>query len=63
MLGVGRLLVPLVGLPITWYSAGAWVHPVAWLTVLSLAALVTRYALLERYDPWVEPEVSANASH
>jgi hypothetical protein len=63
MLGMGRLLVPVVGLPITRFSAGVWVHLVAWLTVLSLAVLLTRYALLERYDPWVEPEVWANASH
>lgn len=63
MLGMGRLLVAVVGLPITRFSAGAWVHLVAWLTVLSLAVLVTRYALLERHDPWVEPEVWANASH
>ncbi|MEE8405817.1 MAG: hypothetical protein V3S32_01555 [Acidimicrobiia bacterium] len=60
---MGRLLVQLVGLPITWYSVGAWVHLVAWFTVLSLAVLVTRYALLERYDRSVEPEVWADASH
>ena len=44
------------------YSAGAWVELAAWLTVLSLAVLVTRYALLQRYDPWFEPEVWVNAS-
>jgi len=62
MFCVGRLLMLLVGLPITWYSAGAWAHMVAWLTVLALAVLVTRHARPERYDPWVEPEVLANAS-
>ena len=62
MLGVGRLLEPLVGLPITWYSAGAWVHLAAWLTVLLAVVLVTRYVLPERYDPWAQPGVWANAS-
>ena len=62
VVAVARLLVPLVGLPIDWYSAGAWIHLAAWLTVLLLAVLVIPDAVLERYDPWVEPEVWANAS-
>ncbi len=62
VVAVARLLVPLVGLPINWYSAGAWIHLAAWLTVLSSAVLVTRYALLQRCDPGVEPEVWVDAS-
>lgn len=62
VVGVRRLVVPVVGLPINWYSAGAWVHLVAWLTVLSLAVLATRYALLEGHDPWMNPEVWTYAS-
>ena len=62
VVGVVRLLVRLVGLPINWYSAGAWIHLAVWLTDLSLAVLVIRDPLLERYDPWVEREVWVNAS-
>ena len=62
VVGVRRLVVPVVGLPINWYSAGAWVHLVAWLTVLSLAVLATRYALLEGHDPWMNPELWTYAS-
>ena len=61
VVAVGQLLVPLTAIPINWYSAGAWVELADWLTVLSLAVLVTRYALLQRYDPGVWPEVWANA--
>ena len=62
VVGVVRLLVRLVGLPINWYSAGAWIHLAVWLTDLSLAVLVIRNPPLERYDPWVEREVWVNAS-
>ncbi len=62
VVGVGRLLVPLMGISINRYSAGAWVELAAWLTVLLLAVLVIRDAVLERYDPWVGPEVWVNAS-
>ena len=59
--GVVRLLVEQMGLLVNWYSAGAWIHLAAWLTVLLLAVLVIRDSLLERYDPWVGPEVWVNA--
>ncbi len=57
VVAVARLLVPLVAIPINWYSAAAWIHLAAWLTVL-----VIPDAVLERYDPWVEPEVWVDAS-
>ena len=62
VVGVVRLLVQRVGLLINWYSARAWVDLAVWLTVLWSAVLVTRYALLQRCDPWVGPEVWVNAS-
>lgn len=62
VVAVARLLVPLVGLLVNWYSAGAWIHLLAWLTVLWLAVLVIPDAVLERYDSWVGPEVWVNAS-
>ena len=62
VVGVVRLLVQLVGLRVNWYSAGAWIYLAVWLTVLSSAVLVIPDAVLERYDPWFEPEVWVNAS-
>lgn len=62
VVAVARLLVRRVAIPINWYSAGTWIHLVAWLTDLLLAVLVIPDAVLERYDPWVEREVWANAS-
>lgn len=62
VVGAVRLLLQQLGLLVNWYSAGAWIHLAAWLTVLLLAVLVIRDSLLERYDPWVGPEVWVDAS-
>ncbi|MGH9053686.1 MAG: hypothetical protein ACRDWX_11840 [Acidimicrobiia bacterium] len=50
--GVGRLLVPLVGLPLVWAWSGQWLHLAAWATLTALALWTSRYALSDAYDPW-----------
>lgn len=53
VIGTGRFLVPLIGLSLAWFSAGAWVKAGLW-TVLILAALWTgRLAFV--VDPYREP--------
>jgi signal peptidase I len=52
VVGVGRLLVPLVGLPLVWVWSGQWLHLAAWATLTALALWTSRYALSDAYDPW-----------
>lgn len=61
VVGVGRLLVPLIGLPLVWYWTGAWGKLALWAVGTVLALWLARYALLERYDPWAQPEEIAHA--
>ncbi len=60
VVGVGRMLVPLVGLPLVWYWAGAWGKLAVWAAGTLLALWLARYALLEKYDPRAQPEESGH---
>ncbi len=56
VVGVGRLRVPFIGLPLVWYQTGAWEKLALWATVTLLALWVTRYVLLDGYEPWARRE-------
>lgn len=60
--GVGRWVVPYVGLPSVWLSEGRWL-PLA-LTIAAIAGAVwlVRYAVEVRYDPWADGERKAPAN-
>ena len=60
VIGVGRLLVPLIGLPLVWYWAGAWAELAVWAVGMLLALWLARYALLQKYDPRAQPEESSH---
>ena len=49
VVGVGRLLVPYIGLPLVWYWAGAWGELAVWVAGMMLALWLALYALLEKY--------------
>ncbi len=55
VVGVGRMLVPLIGLPLVWYWAGAGGKLAVWAAGMLLALWLARYALLEKYDPRAQP--------
>jgi signal peptidase I len=61
IVGNARVLVPLIGLPRAWMTAGDTLPALAWLASLVMAAWFARYGLLRRYDPWqaVRPVPSA----
>lgn len=52
VVGVAKILVPLVGLPVLWARTGAWLNLGIWAAVITLAALAAQFALIEKYDPW-----------
>lgn len=56
VVGVGRLRVPFIGLPLVWYRTGAWEELALWATGTLLALWVARYVLLDVYEPWARPE-------
>ena len=56
VVGVGRLLVPYIGLPLVWYWAGAWGELAVWVAGMLLALWLARYALLDKYHPRAQLE-------
>ncbi|MEA2009895.1 MAG: ATP-dependent helicase C-terminal domain-containing protein, partial [Actinomycetota bacterium] len=54
--GVGKWVVPYVGLPAVWVASGDWL-PLA-LTVIATVWVMwfVRYALESKYDPWLTEE-------
>jgi pyruvate dehydrogenase E2 component (dihydrolipoamide acetyltransferase) len=60
VVGVGRLLVPLVGLPLVWYWAGAWGELALWAAGTMLALWLTRFVVLEKYDRQAQPDESGH---
>lgn len=52
VVGVAKILVPLVGLPVLWARTGAWLNLGAWAAVTALAVWAAQFALIEKYDPW-----------
>lgn len=65
VVGVGRILVPLVGLPSIWVWTDAWLVFGLWAALMVLAVWSARFALIEKYDPWprrYEAHATNNAS-
>lgn len=60
VVGIGRLLVPLVGLPLVWYWAGSWGMLAFWAAGTMLALWLTRYVVLEKYDRQAQAEESGH---
>ncbi len=60
VVGVGSFIVPLIGLPLVWYWAGAWAELAFWAVGTLLALWLARYALLQKYDPRAQPEESSD---
>lgn len=52
IVGVGRLLVPMVGQPFVWAENSQWLLLVVAAALVGLALWVSRWALMARYDPW-----------
>ncbi|MEN8234331.1 MAG: signal peptidase I, partial [Actinomycetota bacterium] len=56
--GVGKWVVPFVGLPRVWMANGEWL-PIAITIVASVLVLwFVRYALEAEYDPWLVEEAA-----
>ncbi len=58
IIGVGRVLVPLVGLPKLWQQTGNWPVLTLWLTATFLALWLSRYAVDPRFDPWPDQRLA-----
>jgi outer membrane protein assembly factor BamB len=56
ILGVGRILVPLVGYVAVWLAEGRIALVVGVLALAVLLGWGSRFALFDRYDPWLTPE-------
>ena len=52
VVGVGRLVVPYAGLPLTWYWKGAWPKLAIWGFFVVFPLWAARFA----YQPWPQPE-------
>lgn len=52
--GVGRWVVPYVGLPRVWLTDGRWIPLLLTIAAAVAAAWFVRYAVETRYDPWAE---------
>ena len=50
VVGVGRLRVPFIGLPLVWYRTGAWEKLALWATGTLLVLWAARYVLLDGYE-------------
>jgi signal peptidase len=53
IVGVGRILVPLAGLPVVW-TLESWWALAAFVAFLAAAGWLARFGLLARYNPWAE---------
>jgi signal peptidase I len=53
VVGAGKILIPLAGLPALWLRNGAWAAFGMWVAGMVLALWSARFALLDRYDPWL----------
>jgi signal peptidase I len=60
--GVGRLLVPYVGLPAAWMQTGRPILAVAFIVLAVLAAWTARWGWNTRFDPWAGEAVDQPAS-
>ena len=55
VLGKGTFLVPSIGLPAVWIQKGHTVLAAAAIAAVLLIALLSRYGLLRKHDPWLAP--------
>ncbi len=49
VVGVGSFIVPLIGLPLVWYWAGAWAELAVWAVGMLIAFWLARYALVGKH--------------
>lgn len=61
--GVGRWVVPYVGLPSVWLSEGRWLPLMLTIAATAAAVWFVRYAAEVRYDPWDEAIPSLQDTH
>jgi len=52
--GVGRVLIPFVGIPAVWVQTGRPIPAVALVVFILFAAWTARWGWYTRYDPWVK---------
>ncbi len=52
VVGVGRIVVPLIGRPTLWAASGGVAAGLAAALVLALALWAARWGMLRRFDPW-----------
>lgn len=50
--GVGRMVIPKLGLPLVWLDDGRWAHLVVLALVIAATAWACRWGLLATYNPW-----------
>ncbi len=55
--GVGRMIIPALGLPIVWVERQEWLLLALALLATLVAAWVARWALLARFSPWRTPSL------
>lgn len=62
VVGVGRLLVPVIGLPVVWASEEAWIPLFAWAILMTVALWCSQWAFMRpvsrlgrhgRFRPWM----------
>ena len=51
--GVGRILVPSMGMPLVWADTGQWAKLLTAGGLVFLALWMSRWAMLPRFDPWL----------
>lgn len=52
--GFGRIAVPLIGLPTVWMATGQNLLFAIFVLVMAAATWMSRWALLDRFDPWID---------
>jgi signal peptidase len=59
VVGVGRILVPLIGSPLVWWWTGTWWKVALWLAGIVFCLWLARYALFPAFAPWgPQPEAT-----
>ena len=58
VVGEARFLIPFVGLPFKWASAGEWLKLFLFVGLMGWSVVFARYGQSAKYDPWADPEDS-----